>query len=102
MHEQEAHSRPLMSSSSTPDFFISGALRNGPHGPSSGTSALTHTAHGWQQRVVVANDSYFTDTMKKDYMCNETEEELLEWIRADFKSWKRHEKRHDLHKTTED
>lgn len=70
------------------DFYIDGTTRKNDKG----TIALTRTSKGWTQRAVRTNDDDdvsvdFAATVNRDYVSNETEEQIMEWVRLDFKSW---------------
>jgi len=64
------------------DFLVSGVSRAG-YG--SGTVRISRTAAGWSQRTIKdVSDPVFSDCLNADYVNQESEALVLEWIKCDF------------------
>ena len=45
---------------------------------------FTQTSNGWKQRPVAPSTKMAMDCMKADYVCNESRDDILDWIACDF------------------
>lgn len=63
-------------------FRASGVSRRGF---GQGVVMLTPTEKGWSQRVVSGGQD-FQDTMKAEYVSNESVEDVLAWLRIDMRN----------------
>jgi hypothetical protein len=61
-------------------FYVHGISREG-YG--TGIMHLLRTPNGWKQRVV-DGDPNFKDCLNKEYVNNETEDELKSWLKCDL------------------
>ena len=61
-------------------FYVHGVSREG-YG--TGVLHLVQTLKGWKQ-TAVEGDQNFKDCLNKEYVKNETEEELKSWFKCDF------------------
>jgi len=62
------------------EFYVIGKTR------SFGIACLhfTPTTNGWKQRPIAPSTEIAMDCMKADYVCNESRDEIMNWIDCDF------------------
>lgn len=68
------------------DFYVIGKTRPQRSKPSFGVACLhfTPTVNGWKQRPIAPSTEMAMDCMKADYVCNESRNEIINWIDCDF------------------
>jgi len=68
------------------EFFVTGLARNREFGAL--CIHFKQTENGWTQRPISPSNALAMDCLRADYVCNETQRDLMDWIECDFESKK--------------